>query len=859
MEPDGDQLERKAIPKFASFPLKSLPSFRNEERDSSGKSSLREDPPSRTRRRRNLQDRQGSPSHQGAQTKSKRKNIGLAKLSDNALESGEYVTDSYVLDRVGDPQNLTFGTLHRYVTPSYFRFGGGEVVGSSRNLKINREILDEQSLVLTDMRLTSLNKYDRPVLRKSKMQKRRELKIRCAVVGSSDLDAAADFICLKSTPKKNGLLQEKERSNLVSSASSSGDDIYYSSVRTRPKFKDPPIDRDLLYGTEVSTSSHDEYSRSSGLPDPIKKKRVLLLKALNALPSNCDAWVDLINYQDNVVVQNRGLKQTKLTDAERLGIADVKLSMYEKALEVVKDPEGRGTLLLRMMEEATKVWDSQKVSSRWSNILHENPKDMRLWTGYLDFKQSCFISFRYEDVKSTYLDCLSLLKELRSTSTLSIAEHEMMYEIQLCIILRTTMFTRECGFSELAVAAWQALLEYSFFKPTEFRECMHAGSFPHSQDMISSFGEFWDSEVPRIGEDGARGWDSFCQNPGEPSESRTDTVDIIKDDKDPLGSWIFSERRLDLMSRWPARTIDDVQGNDPYRVVLFSDLSIFLVDSPSTKGQQMLLDAFLAFCQIPPYLSHGPDSCSRRWQKDAFLRNENLIFDGEAWLHGNFKYKDNAFTNNNARDGCSPQSMPRRSLFDFPMSDYQMSPDSLFADTESWFSTLTTWQNHYLKSGGPVETTWVINSIDRMVCADIGKDSLAELYLALGLRLFPKTVKKAAKSLLKKRPSSLRLYNAYALIEYRQSNACQGEKILITSINMSKQLNEDAQRDSIGLWRTWIWELISLGKTRESLQRLVSFTDEDIQISLPNTDASEDLMAAKPALILRTERVRHSS
>jgi hypothetical protein len=67
------------------------------------------------------------------------------------------------------------------------------------------------------------------------------------------------------------------------------------------------------------------------------------------------------------------------------------------------------------------------------------------------------------------------------------------------------------GFVENAVAIWQALLELHHFTPTEITP-MDIIDKRGQEVLLSSFERFWESEVPRIGEDGAEGWDTFVRN-----------------------------------------------------------------------------------------------------------------------------------------------------------------------------------------------------------------------------------------------------------------------------------------------------------------------------------------------------------
>jgi hypothetical protein len=91
-----------------------------------------------------------------------------------------------------------------------------------------------------------------------------------------------------------------------------------------------------------------------------------------------------------------------------------------------------------------------------------------------------------------------------------------------------------------------------------------------------------------------------------------------------------------------------------------------------------------------------------------------------------------------------------------------ISPDVLFAGS-GWFSYL------YQARDEPVDPAWVVNTIRQLVTQnEIGE--LAEYYLAMEWLNDPSGAKRVAKGLLKKYPSNTRLYNGYALAEWRNRN-----------------------------------------------------------------------------------------
>jgi hypothetical protein len=58
----------------------------------------------------------------------------------------------------------------------------------------------------------------------------------------------------------------------------------------------------------------------------------------------------------------------------------------------------------------TRDYSFKKLSRKWQTVLQENPGFVTLWTKYLDFKQTKSITFRYEDIRKVYIECIDVLK-----------------------------------------------------------------------------------------------------------------------------------------------------------------------------------------------------------------------------------------------------------------------------------------------------------------------------------------------------------------------------------------------------------------------------------------------------------------
>lgn len=89
-------------------------------------------------------------------------------------------------------------------------------------------------------------------------------------------------------------------------------------------------------------------------------------------------------------------------------------------------------------------------------------------------------------------------------------------------------------------------------------------------------------------------------------------------------------------------------------------------------------------------------------------------------------------------------------------------------------------------------------------------EDLAQSCLAYELIGSPGRLLRSAKHMLRSRPSSVRLYNAYAHLQDRLGDQAELEKVIVATLG--KQQNATMQQDSIILWRIFIWKLLDNGR-----------------------------------------------
>ena len=103
------------------------------------------------------------------------------------------------------------------------------------------------------------------------------------------------------------------------------------------------------------------------------------------------------------------------------------------------------------------------------------------------------------------------------------------------------------------------------------------------EERLDALEEFWETEVPRAGEDGAKGWKAWKLEL-QSIASSTMVPRIGKcESSDPYAIWHFNEAEADKRLIFPTRLSgndgsdhvtegDETPDEDPYSAVLFTDI-----------------------------------------------------------------------------------------------------------------------------------------------------------------------------------------------------------------------------------------------------------------------------------------------
>nr|XP_005888668.1 PREDICTED: protein NRDE2 homolog [Bos mutus] len=377
-------------------------------------------------------------------------------------------------------------------------------------------------------------------------------------------------------------------------------------------------------------------------PDSQPDRESALLKArveefnrkVRESPRDTELWMAFVAFQDELM-RSPGLYAVEEGEPEtqkrslRL-VLEKKLAILERAIE--SNPSSVD-LKLAKLKLCAEFWEPATLLKEWQKLIFLHPNNTALWQKYLLFCQSQFSTFSVSKIQSLYGKCLSTLSAVRDGSIVSHPELPGTEEAMFALFLQQCHFLRQAGHSEKAVSLFQAMVDFTFFKPDSVKGLPTKG-------QVEFFEPFWDSGEPRAGEKGARGWRAWMHQQewggwvavgaDDDDEEPEEEDQEIRDKALPRWQiWLAAERSRDHRHWRPwrpdkARKQTEEDCEDPERQVLFDDLGQSLIRLSSPDLQFQMMAAFLQFLGVPSGFS-PPTPCL------YLAMDENSIFDSELY------------------------------------------------------------------------------------------------------------------------------------------------------------------------------------------------------------------------------------
>lgn len=465
----------------------------------------------------------------------------------------------FCIDSKGDELNLSYGSLHKYSVPRYHRAGGQRVLGLSPGQIINNAQQSRKDLVITKIERKDRVPFEYVITGKVKRIKLSKVDI-CRNVAEQ-----ADFVPL-STYKATRQVNATEPVEF-------------------------PFDES---SDDSGTSSGEE-----GSGNWQSKQNLKFSQQVEREPQNIDAWLDFVEWQADYNL-----------NAGRITISDLRQAICEKALK--HNPHNE-RLLIRLLREKSFTLNANELVTEWMAVLQGYPESFRIWYEYLSFQQTELASFSLFKTCRIFQHCFNILRESQLVAKAS--GSEPIEQNLVYLLSRYVYVLTESGYSELATACMQAIVEFVFFAPQKHCDLGNPKDF---DEKLDDFERFWESECPRFGESGAHGWANWIHKSRKRTKQKQLSNALVLDD---WSKWSAVESAAAQRHYYPARlcesSLEVNEDFDPFFLPVLSDIKhvLFHLDSKNAK-------AILASVALD-YLGFGAIECldllPSEWKIDQYM------------------------------------------------------------------------------------------------------------------------------------------------------------------------------------------------------------------------------------------------
>ncbi|KAK9849681.1 Tetratricopeptide-like helical protein [Penicillium brevicompactum] len=760
----------------------------------------------RRERRRLIEEQQREGSQHSLVTESDGENVtGTPANATNAHPNANHATIAatsppgehplYLEDARGDPRVATYG-ISQYDVPSYYRQGGSLVLGTSGQ-RITLESRHENALVL---HIPSGPAGDRPLhaMNISRLPEYPRDQIRPNPTATANEfitpEHLRDFISTEAPSQPGAPADENQFKD-------------YRAVEIPGQSRTATIEDFDGKNAAFAAAEAEALARNAELT-----------KMVECDPQDISTWLCLAEHQELVIAGTR-YDDRPLDYSEIQLVAKAKLSVYEQAIQVNSGNHSLDHLLLGRMEEGAKIWDSDELDREWEKVLSSHSEFLSLWIEYLDHRQTESASFSLETCYKTYRHCLQLANEFGFGLYKN--------QIRSYLFLRMTLLLRESGYAELAVGLWQAVLEFTCFRPTHLTD---------RDQTLKQFQDLWAPSNARIGERGWKAWNS-----GEASRRMDDdrhNFGPVASLPDLFGTWAKAERELMNKGQLPNHSFDkSIPWDPPFRAVLYHDAKQILPYFwDCTDNFHPLINGFLYFSHLPALASEENIRGTRLWSGDEFLRNEYMD-DSQNTIADWIKLQQSGETTANEP-------------FAFPHQNFIHMTDTLFADPEHWFSSLSKWAENTSHPSSVIDQHFTRRVVYGLA-DQCGDQELAEYSIALTFACDKNMGKRYGKHVQKQQTTNLKIMNTTALMQWRTENYDQATKAWSNALTISQGFNSTEVVGSALIWISWIWELLHTGQVGRVAYLLQAMPSGEVDMQ---AYAAADEINITPASFLRLDR-----
>ncbi|TNM95670.1 hypothetical protein fugu_016753 [Takifugu bimaculatus] len=222
-------------------------------------------------------------------------------------------------------------------------------------------------------------------------------------------------------------------------------------------------------GQQVHAEQENLDMKSEPSATPLTGRTEEFNRQLREQPTDTQLWIKFIKFQDELSTTVFGNEEGEqgITSVDRRkssyrAVLEKKLSIAERA--IATNPCSI-TLQLERLKICQELLEPSVLAKEWKKLVFLHPNSAPLWREYLLFTQSYFSSFAVSKVNAAYGKCLSTLSAVRDGSMVSHPALPGVEEDMLDIFIQQCHFLRQAGHSEKAISLFQAMMDFTFFKP----------------------------------------------------------------------------------------------------------------------------------------------------------------------------------------------------------------------------------------------------------------------------------------------------------------------------------------------------------------------------------------------------------
>lgn len=546
------------------------------------------------------------------------------------------------------------------------------------------------------------------------------------------------------------------------------------------------VDYRSLEGNKVKRvqEEKEDYEESEeegeSFNDQVRQRTINYNRRLDKEPENVPLWLEFIHFQDEAAAGLETFSSSSSTKESKASLNEVKLSIFEKALEYNPMNED---LIHAYLTCGAETWETLKLLREWDKMLKQHPDSIKLWSDYINLRQTNFASFSFTQCVKVFEDALATLKRHAKRKQSDYEARENIESLMVYILLRACLFMKQSGYQEKAFSVLQAAVEFNLFPPAIFD--VKSSLF---EDKVKAFVDFWDSEALRFGEKDAPGWHEYyrASDNGEDIPEPPLNDDTMKDDNDDeedepesILEWLNQEISSEETERLPLRMSqaeDETMDKDPYRITLSDDVKPFLFNASTHGARHNLIYSILVFLGLP--YTPPEVGTNTHFFTDTFTHNDLALQHFWPPKETSKKYlvwyvAGVPMTPEQTIEETNPYYIP---------NSYPVGIQELFAKPGAWFKTAG---KEFVPNAIDEDFTRTVfqqllsveKSEHLMICYLAFESSCGyrmqvyEFHLSTHCTKFIMSFfclyrgKKLAKSLLKDQRTSLTLWNAYAQME----------------------------------------------------------------------------------------------